>query len=112
MFSTLPTQARSSYGVSKTPQVERNHHPNHCANKGGKSNKQGGEMTRFVEALTRIHVYEVTLRKDKRGFHLICDARGLPLTLLLLLYQVLAGGAFTTAHPAPAPPAPRPSGTT
>ena len=96
--------------VSKTPQVERNHHPNHCANKGGRSNKQGGEMTRFVEALTRIHVYEVRLRKDKRGFDLICDARVLALKLLLLLDLVLSGISFASAQPAHSSPAPHQSG--
>ena len=94
----------------QTPQVERNHHPNHCANKGGRSNKQGEGMTRFVEASTPIHVYEVRLRKDKRGFDLISDARPLALKLLLLLALVLFGISFAPAQSAPSSPAPQQSG--
>ena len=57
----------------QTRQVERNHHPYYCAHKSGGNNKQGGRMTSWLK-LTRMHVYEIRPRKDKRGFDLISDA--------------------------------------
>jgi TonB family protein len=67
-------------------------------------------MTRFVEALTRMHVYEVRLRKDKRRSDFISDARALALKLILLLDLVLSGISFASAQPAPSSPAPHQSG--